>query len=119
MPKAPLKTPKAPLGAITTHARSKAGRRSPWSTEQLGLINNSIATFHNYSFVELNNVACKGRDNAVAKWKKDEADRLLQLEEFKVLPDNVRSFILCCVSILTAHPDGHHTREEHHNSQIY
>ena len=64
---------------------SNVGRTKPWTKEQQDMIDSSLPAWYEFSLVKHKDV--EGRDLNLINWKKQEAERLLKTEPFKVLPD--------------------------------
>lgn len=76
--------PKFESRAISSHV----GRQSQWSEDQQRLIDNAVPEWLHYSLVI--NARLSGGHTDLQDWKKKEANRLLSLPAFSVLPDGVR-----------------------------
>lgn len=63
------------------------GHPKKWTEAQWKLIDASLPAWHQISITD--NPDLDGRNSLLQNWKKDEANRLLALDEFQVLPDIV------------------------------
>jgi hypothetical protein len=63
------------------------GHVSPWTAEQLAVLQTSLPSWIKFSFED--NGTLDGRDKKLTKWKQDEANRILRLPEFQFLPEGV------------------------------
>lgn len=75
-------------GQLLKHSTSKVGRPALWTQAQRKAIDESIPAWLHFALVL--NKGLDGVHKDLQKWKKDEANRLLSLSEFKVLPPDVR-----------------------------
>jgi hypothetical protein len=66
---------------------SNVGRPKPWNKKQQQIIDSSLPQWHDFALVQ--NEHIDGRDLKFIRWKKMEADRILQLPEFAPLPEGV------------------------------
>lgn len=69
---------------VTSHV----GRQAQWTENQRQLIDNAVPGWLHYSLVI--NARLDGGHTDLQDWKKKEANRLLSLPEFRVLPVGVR-----------------------------
>lgn len=85
---------------IESRVTSHVGRQGQWSGDQRKLIDDAVPGWLHYSLVI--NARLDGGHTDLQDWKKKEANRLLSLPEFCVLPDGVRVNSYDCQSrILT------------------
>lgn len=70
---------------------SNVGHPKAWTTEQWKVIDQSLPEWHEFSLV-LNGDA-DGRNPELMAWKRKEANRILGLKEFEVLPSQVSAII--------------------------
>lgn len=68
------------------HASNK-GRKGRWDTAQKNLIDQSVSIWHNFACIVHKDL--EGGHSTLAQWKKDEASRLLSLNQFAKLPADV------------------------------
>jgi hypothetical protein len=73
-------------GEIIVDANHR-GHVSPWSDAQSAVLVASLPAWIKFSFEE--HKTLEGRDRILTKWKQNEANRILKLPEFQVLPEKV------------------------------
>lgn len=71
---------------------SNVGHPKAWTTEQWKLIDQSLPAWHEFSLVL--HADADGRNPELMAWKRKEANRILGLKEFDVLPSQVRAQFL-------------------------
>lgn len=68
------------------------GHPKKWTEAQWKLIDESLPEWHKISLVD--NPDLDGRNPLLQNWKKNEANRLLSMPAFKILPEPVRLLLL-------------------------
>lgn len=104
--------------AVKIHKTSNVGRPGRWGKDQLAIIDHSVSQWHIFSVANKN---VSGRNTVLTKWKKNEADRILQLPEFHPnnLPANVHHFRHSLLHMLNRLLDGRCYRSRYDHSEIH
>lgn len=79
-----------PKGGEAEYHASNKGRKGRWNDRQKKLIDQSVAIWHNFACILHKDL--EGGHSTLARWKKDEASRLLSLDQFSSLPSEVSNF---------------------------
>jgi len=79
--------PKSNSKSEPTFTTSNVGHVKRWNKAQQELIDASLPAWYEFSLVT--NKDLEGRDPKLTNWKKKEAERLLMMNVFKPLPDDV------------------------------
>lgn len=69
---------------------SKKGRKGRWDSEQNKLIEASVSLWHDFACVKHKDL--EGGHSILADWKKEEVNRLLDLNVFTKLPPDVSDY---------------------------
>lgn len=84
-------------GSEPSFVTKNVGHAKRWTKEQQKLIDASLPAWYEFSFVKHKDL--DGRDSRLTLWKKNEADRLLMMDEFKPLPGDVSLLNTLCTGI--------------------
>lgn len=75
------------------------GHPKKWTEAQWKIIDASLPEWHQIAITD--NPDLDGRDSLLQNWKKNEANRILAMDEFKVLPEIVSIFAIAICGRVT------------------